>query len=227
MTKSNAKTDGARRTGPALEAMYRFVLWLVPTVERFPRSQRFLLGDRLQSTALDVLERLIEATYTRARQGHLAAANLGIEKLRVLCRLAKDLRHLRPATLRPRRAHPRRGRPVSAAAGGRPTMPRSRKAPRRAVRRHRLVCQRSSKTDQFSTASRRVESSTGVVAWTLRRGGRRLWALWGNRSLCGFLRLPVGAFFASMGSGGVHNPRRWPVAARSDRVGGGADSDAE
>ena len=95
-TESNARADGARRTGPALEAMYRFVLWLVPTVERFPRSQRFLLGDRLQVTALDVLERLIEATYTRARQPHLAAANLGIEKLRVLCRLAKDLRHLDP-----------------------------------------------------------------------------------------------------------------------------------
>ena len=86
--------DAARRTGPALEAMYRFVLWLVPTVERFPRRQKFLLGDRLQVTALDVLERLIEATYTRARRPHLAAANLGIEKLRLLCRLAKDLRHL-------------------------------------------------------------------------------------------------------------------------------------
>ena len=93
-TTSNARTDGAQRTGPALEAMYRFVLWLVPTVERFPRSQKFLLGDRLQATALDVLERLVEATYTRARGSHLAAANLGVEKLRFLCRLAKDLRHL-------------------------------------------------------------------------------------------------------------------------------------
>ena len=35
--------------------MYRFMLWLVPTVEKFPRSQKFLLGDRIQSTALDVL----------------------------------------------------------------------------------------------------------------------------------------------------------------------------
>ncbi|MCK6451062.1 MAG: four helix bundle protein [Alphaproteobacteria bacterium] len=41
--------------------MYRFLLWLVPAVEKFPRSQKFLLGDRIQATALDVLERLIEA----------------------------------------------------------------------------------------------------------------------------------------------------------------------
>ena len=36
----------ARRTGPALERMYRFLLWLVPAVEKFPRRQKFLLGDR-------------------------------------------------------------------------------------------------------------------------------------------------------------------------------------
>jgi hypothetical protein len=86
-----ARSDSARRTGPALEAMYRFLLWLVPTVEKFPRSQKFLLGDRIQTTALDILERLIEATYTRARQPMLAAANLGIEKLRFLFRLSHDL----------------------------------------------------------------------------------------------------------------------------------------
>lgn len=89
MTESSG-TDGRRRTGPALEAMYRFMLWLVPTVEKFPRSQKFLLGDRIQTTALDVLERLIEATFTRARGSLLAAANFGIEKLRLLFRLAHD-----------------------------------------------------------------------------------------------------------------------------------------
>lgn len=85
--------DHARTTGPALEAHYRFVAWLVPALERFPRSQKFLLGDRIQAIALDALEVLIEATYTRQRAGHLARANLGIEKLRFLLRLACDLHH--------------------------------------------------------------------------------------------------------------------------------------
>ena len=88
------KREGPRRTGPALEAMYRFLLWLVPAVEKFPRSQKFLLGDRVQATALEVLERLVEATYTRERMALLAQANLGIEKLRFLFCLAMDLRHL-------------------------------------------------------------------------------------------------------------------------------------
>jgi hypothetical protein len=55
--------------------------WLVPTVEKFPRSQKFLLGDRMPSTALDVSERLIEATDTKARQMALLDAKLGSEKL--------------------------------------------------------------------------------------------------------------------------------------------------
>ena len=74
--------------------MYQFLLWLVPTVEKFPRSQKFLLGDRMQGTALDVMERLIDATYSRERRAALAAANLGIEKLRFLFRMASDLRYL-------------------------------------------------------------------------------------------------------------------------------------
>ena len=86
--------DNARATGPAVEAMYRLILWLVPTVDKFPRRQKFLLGDRIQATALDVLEHLVEATYTRGRSRLLARANLGVEKLRFLFRLATDLRYL-------------------------------------------------------------------------------------------------------------------------------------
>ena len=48
-------SDHARRTGPAVEAHQQFILWLVPTIEEFPRSQKFLLGDRIRTTALDVL----------------------------------------------------------------------------------------------------------------------------------------------------------------------------
>ena len=62
--------DNARATGSALEKAYRFTLWLIPTVEKFPCGQQFLLGDQIQTTALDLLERLIEATYTRARHRH-------------------------------------------------------------------------------------------------------------------------------------------------------------
>ena len=48
-----ARSGGARETGLALECHYRFALWLVPELERFPRRQEFLLSDRIQGAALD------------------------------------------------------------------------------------------------------------------------------------------------------------------------------
>jgi hypothetical protein len=42
--------------------MDRFTVWLIPKRAKPPPSQKFLLGDRIRATALDVLERLIEAT---------------------------------------------------------------------------------------------------------------------------------------------------------------------
>ena len=89
MTESH---DHARQTGPALEALYQFLLWLLPTVEKLPRGHKFVLGDRIQTTALDVLDALLAATYTRSRDRQLADANLGLERLRVLMRLSHDMR---------------------------------------------------------------------------------------------------------------------------------------
>ena len=86
--------NDARRTGPALEAMYQFILWLVPTVDKFPRARKFSLGERIETTALDVLDLLISATYTRGRENLLAQVNLGLERLRFLFRIAFDLRCL-------------------------------------------------------------------------------------------------------------------------------------
>lgn len=91
-----SKIDHSRRGGIALEKCYQFLLWLVPAVEKFPKSQKFLLGDRIQNLALDVQENLIEATYSKNPVPHLAAANLRLEKLRYLFRLALDLKHLDP-----------------------------------------------------------------------------------------------------------------------------------
>lgn len=40
--------DHSRRSGIALEKAYQFLVWLVPTLEKFPKSQKFLLGDRIR-----------------------------------------------------------------------------------------------------------------------------------------------------------------------------------
>ena len=80
-------TRDGPRGGPALEAMYGLTLWLIPTLERFPHRQKFLLGDRIQTIAIASLESLTGATFTRRR------ARL-LDRLRLLLRLAKDLSYL-------------------------------------------------------------------------------------------------------------------------------------
>ena len=62
----------------------------------FPAVRSSCSATAIQATALDMLERLIEATYSRRRGGHLAAANLGLEKNRFLFRPVRDLRVVDP-----------------------------------------------------------------------------------------------------------------------------------
>jgi hypothetical protein len=63
---------------------YDLLVWLLPTLAKFPRDQKFLLGDRLQTGLMDLLGLLIEANYTRDRAQILRRANIELEKFRFL-----------------------------------------------------------------------------------------------------------------------------------------------
>ena len=76
----------------AITRLYDFILWMIPKLEKFPRSQKFVLGDRIETLMLDILEILIEAAYSRQKSALLRDANLKLEKLRYLIRLSKDLK---------------------------------------------------------------------------------------------------------------------------------------
>lgn len=65
----------------AITKLYDFLLWLIPKLERFPRSQKFLLADRIAALTLDILTLLIESAYTKQKAASLRAANLKLEQL--------------------------------------------------------------------------------------------------------------------------------------------------
>lgn len=73
---------------------YDFALWMLPKVEKFPRSYKFSVGDRLADGALDILSLLVEAGYTREKRATLEQVNRNVNVVRYLLRLAKDLRLL-------------------------------------------------------------------------------------------------------------------------------------
>ena len=68
----------------------------IPILNHLPRSQKFVLGDRIQNLSSDLLEVLMEAFYESAnanKQLLLRKANLILEKLRHYWRLGHELGH--------------------------------------------------------------------------------------------------------------------------------------
>lgn len=78
----------------AITKLYDLILWMLPKLEKYPRTQKYLLADRIETQMLDILELLIEAAYSKKKADALRAANLGLEKLRYLIRLSKDLQFM-------------------------------------------------------------------------------------------------------------------------------------
>ena len=59
-------------TPQAVQACHELLVWLIPQLDKFPRARRFTLGDRLEGALLEVLELLVDAAYSRSKQGALA-----------------------------------------------------------------------------------------------------------------------------------------------------------
>ncbi len=79
---------------PVFHQMHQFVLWLYPTVNKFPKNQRFVLGQRLERQAIDLIELLVEAKFSSRKFTPLKKASIKINTLLVLIRLARDLNFL-------------------------------------------------------------------------------------------------------------------------------------
>ena len=75
-----------------VQKAYDWNLWILPKVEKFPRSYRFSIGDNLVASSLDLLMNLVDASYQSRNAGALAAAVRNVNRVRYLVRLSKDLR---------------------------------------------------------------------------------------------------------------------------------------
>jgi hypothetical protein len=70
---------------------YAYAKWILERVESFPKSQRFILGQRLSNHAMDVLELLVKASYARENKNDLLRqATEAIEMTRWIVRMARD-----------------------------------------------------------------------------------------------------------------------------------------
>jgi four helix bundle protein len=81
---------------------YDFISWLLPLVEKFPKSQRFVVTARLQNAALDFQELIIEANAHRgaSRLEKLQSADAELLKARLYLRLCEKWKWLTPGQFR-------------------------------------------------------------------------------------------------------------------------------
>lgn len=76
---------------PIIQKTYDLIKWMVPILDRLPRTYRFSLGDRIIKELYDLLESLISARYTKAdRLSTLQGLNIRLQVLRYQCRLLMD-----------------------------------------------------------------------------------------------------------------------------------------
>ncbi len=73
---------------------YDFILWFYPIVNRFPQKQRFVLGQQIQNELIEIVKAIAEANQTRNKLEDLKRISVRLDAIRVLVRLAKDLRFL-------------------------------------------------------------------------------------------------------------------------------------
>ena len=67
--------EGAENLPTAVTKAYDLLLWLINHVGKFPRSHRFVLGDRIESRMLTVLQLLILTTSACEENDRLGQAN--------------------------------------------------------------------------------------------------------------------------------------------------------
>ena len=75
---------------------YEFLLELYNLVRQFPKSEKYVLGQRLENTTISIIENVIEANMRieKDKLPFLITANVELEKLRIYLKLSKDLHFL-------------------------------------------------------------------------------------------------------------------------------------
>jgi four helix bundle protein len=79
---------------PILQKTYDFYRELYLVVEKIPKKDKYTLGEKIENTTLDLMEYLIAASYSskEKKNAYLSHANIKLDLLKTLIRLAEDLR---------------------------------------------------------------------------------------------------------------------------------------
>jgi four helix bundle protein len=74
--------------------MYDLIREIYRDCNNFPKSQKFILGQRIENTAVNILEGIVVANSSDKKADPLSRVAVEIEKMRIFLRLSKDLAFL-------------------------------------------------------------------------------------------------------------------------------------
>lgn len=82
---------------PIFTKTSNFLMWIMQHTDHFPKSERFRLAKRIEDSAFDFYEALIQTVKSQDKRSCLLQADLELDKLRLYLRLA----HQRKLTSHP------------------------------------------------------------------------------------------------------------------------------
>lgn len=88
--------DTSRRESPIFVRTYDWLHWILPLTLQFPKSQRFLMAQRLQEKSLRFYDHLVAAGRRVNVADNLQQADVLLEQIRLNVRLCRDLNLLQP-----------------------------------------------------------------------------------------------------------------------------------
>jgi four helix bundle protein len=71
---------------------YDLIIYSFPIINRFPRDQRFVLGQQIENSMLEIAKMIVHVNKLKQKKMRLFEIDVELEKLRLLIRLAKDLK---------------------------------------------------------------------------------------------------------------------------------------
>lgn len=78
------------------QKIYDFLLYIYPIIGRYPKFEKFTLQTQTKNCVVDIQRAVIRGNKSSTKKSHLYEADALLEELKMLIRLAHDLRYIPP-----------------------------------------------------------------------------------------------------------------------------------
>jgi len=73
---------------------YEFMKWLHTLLNKFPKSEKYTMGQKIENTSIEFLEAIIKSNNDFDKKQSLQIAIVELDKLRIFFRMSKDLQFI-------------------------------------------------------------------------------------------------------------------------------------